>query len=44
MIQSFCLREKYRVFYETDGSHSYRDWNSTPPRDPERYGITLIKE
>jgi len=34
----------YRVYYETDGSHSYRDWNASPPRDPERYGISLMKE
>ena len=34
----------YKVYYETDGSHSYRDWNATPPRDPERYGISLMKE
>ncbi len=34
----------YKVYYETDGSHSYRSWNATPPRDPERYGISLMKE
>jgi hypothetical protein len=34
----------YKLYYETDGSHSYRDWNATPPRDPERYGISLMKE
>jgi hypothetical protein len=34
----------YRVYYETDGSHSYRNWNASPPRDPERYGISLMKE
>lgn len=34
----------YTVFYETDGSHSYRDWNDTPPHDAERYGITIIIE
>lgn len=34
----------YKVFYETDGSHSYRNWNASPPRDPERYGISLMKE
>jgi len=31
----------YTLFYETDDSHSYRDWNDDPPRDPEMYGITL---
>jgi hypothetical protein len=34
----------YKVCYETDGSHSYRNWNASPPRDPERYGISLMKE
>ena len=34
----------YKVYYETDGSHSYRHWNASPPRDPERYGISLMKE
>ncbi len=35
---------KYVVFYETDGSHSFRRWNSTAPNDPERYGVTVMKE
>ncbi len=34
----------YILYYETDGSHSYRDWNSTPPRNPEMYGITILLE
>ena len=34
----------YKVYYETDGSHSYRRWNASPPRDPERYGISLLKQ
>lgn len=34
----------YKLYYETDGSHSYRDWNASPPRDPERYGISITKE
>jgi hypothetical protein len=34
----------YKVYYETDGSHSYRDWNASPPRDPELYGISIMKE
>jgi hypothetical protein len=34
----------YKVYYETDGSHSYRGWNASPPRDPERYGISLLKQ
>ena len=34
------------VYYENDGSHSYRDWNSRPPHHPKSWGITLnlIKE
>ncbi|MGD8781413.1 MAG: hypothetical protein PVH88_20915 [Ignavibacteria bacterium] len=35
---------EYKLYYETDGSHSYRDWNSSPPREAERYGITLLYE
>jgi len=31
----------YTLFYETDDSHSYRNWNDDPPRDPEMYGITI---
>lgn len=34
---------EYTVYYETDGSHSYRDWNDTPPYDQEHYGITLYR-
>ena len=32
---------KYYVYYRTDGSHSYRDWNDDPPSDQDDYGITL---
>ncbi|MEM6523416.1 MAG: hypothetical protein AAF693_06485 [Bacteroidota bacterium] len=35
---------EYRVYYESDGSHSYRDWNASPPRDQESYGISLMIE
>ncbi|MFQ6091978.1 MAG: hypothetical protein ACE5OR_04745 [bacterium] len=31
----------YIVYYTTDGSHSYRDWNAGPPYDPEAWGITI---
>jgi hypothetical protein len=37
-------RGSYRVYYETDGSHSYRNWNASPPRDPELYGISVMKQ
>ncbi len=33
----------YTVYYETDGSHSYRNWNDTPPYDQEHYGITVYR-
>ncbi len=32
----------YVVWYSTDDSHAYREWNSTPPYDPEHWGISLI--
>lgn len=32
----------YLVYYVTDGTHSYRDWNSSAPFDQERWGITLL--
>jgi hypothetical protein len=31
----------YTVFYTTDDSHSYNDWNGDPPIDEEHYGITI---
>ena len=31
----------YIVYYITDGSHSYHDWNTGPPYDPESWGITI---
>lgn len=33
----------YRLHYQTDGSHSYRDWNASPPNDQEQYGISVFK-
>ena len=32
---------RYTVFYRSDGSHSYNDWNSSPPFDAEYWGITV---
>jgi hypothetical protein len=32
---------RYIVFYETDGTHAYNDWNDTPPDDPDGWGITI---
>ncbi len=34
----------YIVYYITDDSHAYRDWNAGPPRDPEAWGITVSTE
>jgi len=31
----------YIAYYQTDGSHSYHDWNSDPPFDEEYYGLTV---
>lgn len=33
----------YVLRYESDDSHSFRDWNSAPPRDPENWGVTIYK-
>ncbi|MCH7549115.1 MAG: hypothetical protein IH969_06215 [Candidatus Krumholzibacteriota bacterium] len=32
---------EYTVFYETDGSHSYHNWNASRPYEPESWGISL---
>jgi hypothetical protein len=34
----------YIVYYETDGSHSYEEWNSSPPTDPAAWGVTISLE
>ncbi len=34
-------RGSYVVYFRTDDSHSYRHWNSAPPYNPERWGITI---
>jgi hypothetical protein len=33
----------YILRYESDGSHSFGDWNADPPDDPEAWGITLFR-
>ena len=35
---------EYILKYETDGSHSFGDWNADPPDDPEAWGITLFRK
>jgi hypothetical protein len=32
----------YVLYYVTDGSHSFRDWNSSQPFDTENWGITIL--
>ena len=34
----------YILYYESDDSHSFNDWNASPPRDPMNYGVTLYKD
>lgn len=34
---------EYLLFYESDDSHSFNDWNDTPPYDPTNWGITVSK-
>jgi len=34
----------YTVFYQTDDSHAYNEWNGPPPFDPEHWGITISGE
>lgn len=34
----------YEVYYITDGSHSFADWNSSRPDDPINWGITVRKD
>ena len=33
----------YEVYYVTDGSHSFNDWNSPRPHDPINWGITISR-
>ena len=32
---------EYVIRYETDGSHSFNDWNASQPYDPFNWGITV---
>jgi hypothetical protein len=32
----------YIAYYQTDDSHSYKDWNDDPPFDKEAYGLSII--
>jgi hypothetical protein len=31
----------YIAYYTADDSHAFRDWNTSPPYDPEHWGITV---
>ncbi len=33
----------YTVYFQTDGSHAFGDWNSAPPSDPENWGMTVMR-
>ncbi len=33
---------RYTLRYRSDGSHAYGDWNSAPPKEADRYGITVF--
>jgi len=33
----------YVLRYRSDGSHSYNDWNTDPPDDPESWGISVFR-
>lgn len=43
MVDEVIRLEKgsYIIHFVTDGSHSYCDWNSAQPFEPERWGITI---
>ena len=32
----------YMVYFVSDGSHNYHDWNAPPPYDQEHWGITVL--
>jgi hypothetical protein len=31
----------YTLRFKTDDTHAYGDWNAAPPRNPERYGVSV---
>ncbi len=32
---------EYVLHYQTDDSHAYRDWNASPPDDPDAWGVQV---
>jgi hypothetical protein len=39
----FLEAGEYEVFYESDDSHSFVDWNDSPPHDPVHWGVTITR-
>ena len=37
----YLEKGEYDVYYRTDDSHSFEEWNDSPPYDPESWGITV---
>ncbi len=37
----FLKKGEYNVYYRSDDSHSYTEWNSSPPNDPASWGISI---
>jgi len=33
---------RYGLYFATDDSHAFGDWNAPPPYDPESWGVTLM--
>ena len=44
IIDTIISLEKgnYILYYVTDGSHSFRDWNASQPFDTKNWGITIL--
>jgi hypothetical protein len=38
----YLKKGKYKVYFRTDGSHSFGDWNAAPPTDQYNYGVTVF--
>jgi hypothetical protein len=45
MLNTTIVLDKgeYTLHFQSDGSHSYSDWNVDPPEDEEFWGITLYR-
>jgi hypothetical protein len=33
---------RYVLYYGSDGSHSYEEWNAAPPDDPMNWGVSIL--